>query len=1714
VDSYPCPYCGGAVPMDTNVCSQCRRRIEPGVARLAKLQRQVAGLEARKRRLDEERVDLRREIAHASALRDAARREVSQRASAPPERTGGQRFSPRGRSSEPPAPPISLSKPGPAAGTTPSVPSLAMPAVGFVAPVHPAIPGRQRRRLGGPGAAFSPRRRRDAPPPRRPGGRERVMPLPDDALHARSGRLRVGAETSTGTAQTVLFALGGLLLAGAAIVLTYAFTNLNAAGRMGVLALITAVLLVLPVTFAQRRLVVTAETLAAVALLMVLLDGYVAWSLDLFGGEVIPTPIYFALVCLTTAGIAVGYAYATHLLAARYATLIVVQPVIPLLGYEWISGPTGWALALAGVAVLNLALSFGAVRDRVVFGVVVLPEERRGAALLYDAAWVLFAIAYGAAGAYATTALLRTDSPPDTIRAAGVLVLTAAIGVAGAVSLRREPLADISAGLATLALIGAAVRVAAVTEPRYTLLVAAGAVALAAGVVRLLGDRATRGPRLAAGLSGAISALVLVWQAMPAVGAPLRAANPYWRTDLGSYPDRVAAMAEGASWPLPTATLLLTIAAANLLPWAYRLDATVLGAALAALCAPAGLGLNWILTPTVAVAAAVVAGAAALYVGSSRRPADVPEPRPDPGDDMAVDPLRPARVTVDPLQPEPPEPQPRRSNRYDPSMRTAWICLSAALVLGLWASAASLTRPAATAITLAVIAVAGATLAYGPRTARTDPADEIVAGMASDAAAGGAVFALPGAVATFVSTLVYGQTDPRATRAVLVATFLAVAAVLTFAALVQVARRKSSPPIVAGATAAASVVALASLLVDQRNTIDIAVAILLLFSAILLWLAPTMDDRYVFGQRFEGSDMAAASVTVAGIAALARATSLMLPGGELFLVSVLVLSVAMAARSMPERWRRGPVAGAAAVGAVLAAVAGWGALGAGIGVIRATDPLWNAPVGAEWTAIASEYAVWGWQGPAALAVLACAAAIAVPKPYGDDTAAVLLGLAVVAAPVSLGLDWAAVLVSGLIAVLAFGCFAVLAGHPRTAYVRLTVGAALGLYTSAASLIATTATAGTLLGLLTVGTLVAIVGWLVDRARRGVDNYSRAHVPVVGGSAVAGALLAASGAAATLASLVVAAPEARVSAALTGACIGLVVAGLLCRQVPMYLPYVSTGVAGSATIAALASLLIDSPTAVYAATAAVLGVLAELLRVRTDSDEPSWAPTIGWRPDRAGGPQRNWRPVRRPTGFGFGVLAASGIPAAIAIALVAPAVAAALIGPYRWIEQVWTGTPDTSASYGWFDRWTAEPADVSAAAALTLAAALVGVGMGGGPTAMMRRAIATVLPGLAITLLIAPAALGLPWPLGNTATLAVAVMCGEFLALVAPPPDNEEARAARIGRQVIFVIGMAAAGTGLAGSLAMRGTTISTLGGTVFFGLIGALGGRTMFARLFAWQLVCGSLLALVIAIGLAVGYPARYTAFGVLVAATLLLALAAALPRLRRLDNAGRRITIPNEQMLIETGGYLGLMVAIAMTNGWPELTAAASMTAGTVLGVTAIRPGRSDSQRTGLIIAAAAVETIAVWLLLRADSVGVPEAYTLPFALTALVIGLVELRRRPELGSWLAYGPALVAAFAPTLVIVLVVDPSPVRRVLLILAAVLTVAVGAETRHKAPVTVGAVATGVAAMNEIVAVGQRVPLWVLLLLFVASGGLLVGLGSAYERRRKRQRLSGADVSYR
>jgi hypothetical protein len=134
---------------------------------------------------------------------------------------------------------------------------------------------------------------------------------------------------------------------------------------------------------------------------------------------------------------------------------------------------------------------------------------------------------------------------------------------------------------------------------------------------------------------------------------------------------------------------------------------------------------------------------------------------------------------------------------------------------------------------------------------------------------------------------------------------------------------------------------------------------------------------------------------------------------------------------------------------------------------------------------------------------------------------------------------------------------------------------------------------------------------------------------------------------------------------------------------------------------------------------------------------------------------------------------------------------------------------------------------------------------------------------------------------------------------------------------------------------------------------------------------------------------------------------------------------------------------------------------------------------------------------------VALAEAYTLPFAALALLVGVLELRHRPDLSSWVAYGPALVAAFLPTLVIVLATDTSALRQVLLLLGAVATLIFGSMRRQQAPVVVGAVVTALAALHALATVGP----WLVL---IPVGVVLLVLGASNERRRRTQeRLRGA-----
>jgi hypothetical protein len=386
--------------------------------------------------------------------------------------------------------------------------------------------------------------------------------------------------------------------------------------------------------------------------------------------------------------------------------------------------------------------------------------------------------------------------------------------------------------------------------------------------------------------------------------------------------------------------------------------------------------------------------------------------------------------------------------------------------------------------------------------------------------------------------------------------------------------------------------------------------------------------------------------------------------------------------------------------------------------------------------------------------------------------------------------------------------------------------------------------------------------------------------------------------------------------------------------------------------------------------------------------------------------------------------------------------------------------------------------------------------------MANRAVAIVVPGLALTLLIAPAALHASWPVQPTLALIVATIAGLGLALTYPPSgDSPDGRLLIQARRLVFVIAVLAAGAGGSGSLATRSQTLTWLAGSVVVGAIGGIWGRTVNGRMLGWHVAASTAQGFAVAAGLAAGLGLKQCAFPLLIVATALLVLGAALPRLRPSD------TINREALTIEAAGYSGAGISVLLTLGSPAHTAAALTAVGAVLGLSAARKGRSGRQRTILIIAASVAELIAIWLLLITVRVNVIEAYTLPFAALALITGLIEIRNRPELGSWLAYGPALVAGFAPSLAIAVAQpDSFAVRPVLLILAGVVTVAVGAVRQQKAPVAVGAAVTVIATVNELVRIG--LPWWMMLLLFAGTGALLVSLGATYEQRQRLDRLRG------
>jgi hypothetical protein len=431
---------------------------------------------------------------------------------------------------------------------------------------------------------------------------------------------------------------------------------------------------------------------------------------------------------------------------------------------------------------------------------------------------------------------------------------------------------------------------------------------------------------------------------------------------------------------------------------------------------------------------------------------------------------------------------------------------------------------------------------------------------------------------------------------------------------------------------------------------------------------------------------------------------------------------------------------------------------------------------------------------------------------------------------------------------------------------------------------------------------------------------------------------------------------------------------------------------------------------------------------------------------------------------------------IAAVASAPAWLAALAGPYRTLRDVWHG-------YGQAPTVSDGGRAMLTLLLLTAVGAIVALRLGGG-----RYVLAAILPPLAATAVIAPAALNAPSGSTSWVALTVAVVTGLGAAL--SPPTLPAA--ARLLRGTAGVVCAVTGGAGIAGSLATPTGTLVALAVVVIAAATAAGLGQDPNARMVAWFVGAAAAYSFPVTALAAAGGQVRSGAFFVLAICGLLSAVVWQLAR-----SPQRRA----EAAVVELTIAVGATFALLLTLESPRDAAAVLTIWGLLLGVAALRRDRSVDLRRWLVRSALVAELFACWLLLYSVRVPLTEAYTLPFAAVALLVGALELRYNDELSSWLAYGPALVGGFGPSVVLVLIGDDQVQRWVILLVAAVLTVIVGSWRRLSAPVVTGSTVAVVVALVEMIRLLSRGQVAGGLLVAVA-GGVLVGFGAISERRRR------------
>ncbi|MDG9704860.1 SCO7613 C-terminal domain-containing membrane protein [Streptomyces sp. DH37] len=539
--------------------------------------------------------------------------------------------------------------------------------------------------------------------------------------------------TAPPAARNVLLALGGVLLAVAVAAFTLvSWGRLGIGGRAAVLGALTLLASAVPVALLRRGLAATAEAVAALGLVLLLLDAYALHRVALpdTGG-----PGYAAVAAAVVAALWAGYGSALPRLRGPLpAAVCLAQLPLPLWALSAGGGPYAFSWALLATAAGDAAVALWcAGRGRRPVAVTALAAGcALGAPGLLTAALLALTASGWARSAHAAALLAA---------AAAVLLYAARrlAGRAGTAAVAVAPAAV--AGLAVLVAGGGALRATGVLpEPGWPVLgfvLCAMALAAVPAVVPAVGASVAAGLRSA---SAAVCAGAALW-ALPAVAhlvlGPLGWTVRAWD---GAPQGARAAVSPGLEWsygmalPAVLGALAVALAAVGRDPvarvarvprvWRARAAAGALvpaGATAAVL--PVVLDLRY--RVAVVLLVALVALLLAVPVGAAR------------------------------------------AGSSAPGRATGVTARGTALVLAVSVSGWSLAEPAMTvAVSAALAAVFAATAAAARATAVTGPAAAVAAVLwtAALAAAASLALGLPSHGAAFAVLGVAVATAPVAAR--------------------------------------------------------------------------------------------------------------------------------------------------------------------------------------------------------------------------------------------------------------------------------------------------------------------------------------------------------------------------------------------------------------------------------------------------------------------------------------------------------------------------------------------------------------------------------------------------------------------------------------------------------------------------------------------------------------------------------------------------------------------------------------------------------------------------------------------------------------------------------------------------------------------------------------------------------------------------------------